>query len=179
MQNIVELIRLDGRKALESIYKDHRGEFIQWARHQYQCQEEESREVFQQAVVTLYENIVQGKLVELTSSLKTYLFAIGKNKILELRRYQHRQQSTDGMDIADEIESQLPDDLLETARQSVSLLPDPCKSILLDFYYHGKSMQQLALAYGYKNEDTVKSQKYRCLQSLRKIFYQRNLKSEA
>ena len=179
MQNIVEQIRLDGRKTLEAVYHDHRDEFMQWARRHHQCQEEESLEIFQDTVVTLYENIMQGKLTELTSSLKTYLCAIGKHKIMELRRYGQKFQPADGLDFQDEANLSISEDLLNTTRESISRLDNPCRDLLLDFYYHGSTMQQLASTYGYKNEDTAKSQKYRCLQSLRKIFNEIRISNEA
>lgn len=179
MYNVIEQVRLKGRQALESVYHDHRDAFVHWARHQYRCNEEEAREIFQQTVVIFYENVMQGKLITVTSSLKTYLFSIGKNKIMELKRYQGKHVSTEGEDFVDHADSGFEYHLEQLAEKSIGQLPEPCRSLLIDFYYHRKTMQQLAERYGYKNEDTAKSQKYRCLLSLRKIFNEIKVKSEA
>jgi RNA polymerase sigma factor (sigma-70 family) len=169
VQSLIEQIRTEGNRPLESVYHDHRTEFIQWARHQYRIDEDDAIEIFQQTVIALYENITQGKLMELTSSLKTYLFSIGKNKIMELKRYQERQVKADGLDLP---ESETPDQdhLHQAVKKSLDQLGEPCRSLLIDFYYNGTSMLKLAEIYGYRNEDTAKSQKYRCLKSLREIF---------
>ena len=179
MQNVIEQVRSKGHKALESVYHELHDEFVQWARHHYQCNQDEACEIFQQTVVIFYENVMQGKLITLTSSLKTYLFSIGKNKIMELKRYQEKHISTEGKDFVDHMDSGIEYDLEQLAEKSIGQLPEPCRSLLIDFYYHRKTMQQLAERYGYKNEDTVKNQKYRCLLSLRKIFNEIKIKSEA
>lgn len=172
MQSVIEELRQGGHRALESVYRDNRREFIQWASRQYHCNEDDALEIFQQTVIVFYENVMQGKLVTLTSSLKTYLFSIGKNKIMELKRYQEKRVSTEGMDFHQEAISTVEEQLINVATKSINGLKEPCRGMLIDFYYHSKTMQQLAAAYGYKNEDTAKTQKHRCMESLRKIFHE-------
>ena len=170
MEQILEKIRLEGHITLKEIYLVHRDEFVQWARHQFQCDEEEALDVFQETVIALYENVMRGKLTELTSSLKTYLFAIGKNKLLELKRYKSRFDLSAIPDVPDE-EPQVPDEnMMAAVRGSIELLSSPCRKLLVDYYYHNRTLQEMMTLHGYKNTDTVKSQKYRCLQKLRKIF---------
>ena len=60
--------------------------FISWLTNKFNCSEDEARDVYQFAVMTLYDNIKNEKLLELNSSVKTYLFAIGKHKILEQKK---------------------------------------------------------------------------------------------
>jgi RNA polymerase sigma factor (sigma-70 family) len=179
VQNVIEELRLNGRKALEGVYHDHRDEFVQWASHQYRCSNDEAREIFQQAVIALFENVMTGKLKSLTSSLKTYLFSIGKNKIMELKRYNDKFVKKEALDIQQDDEPVYDELMLIAARESVQQMGEPCRGLLINFYYNGKTMTQLAFEYGYKNEDTAKSQKYRCLQGLRKIFQQRRKRAEA
>jgi len=50
-------------------------------------------------------------------------------------------------------------------------LGEPCRSLLKAFYHHDKSMQQIAAEFGYTNPDNAKTQKYKCLSRLRKLFY--------
>jgi RNA polymerase sigma-70 factor (ECF subfamily) len=179
VQCIIEELRLNGHRALEVVYHDHRDEFVQWASHHYRCSNDEAREIFQQTVIVLFENVMTGKLKSLTSSLKTYLFSIGKNKIMELKRYNDKFVQREEIDIRKDDEPVYDEYLLMAAKESVQQMGQPCRGLLIDFYYNGKTMTQLALEYGYKNEDTAKSQKYRCLQVLRKIFQQRRKNIEA
>ncbi|MGC4056821.1 MAG: hypothetical protein QM743_01705 [Chitinophagaceae bacterium] len=50
-------------------------------------------------------------------------------------------------------------------------LGEPCRSLLKAFYEEGRSMQEIAGAFGYTNPDNAKTQKYKCLNRLKKIFY--------
>ena len=51
-------------------------------------------------------------------------------------------------------------------------LGEPCKTIIEDFYIHNHSMQEICEKFGYTNTDNAKTQKYKCLQRLKKIFFQ-------
>jgi RNA polymerase sigma-70 factor (ECF subfamily) len=48
----------------------------------------------------------------------------------------------------------------------VEALGEPCKSILRYYYYKRFSMEAIAETMQYKNADTVKSQKVRCIKEL-------------
>ena len=50
-------------------------------------------------------------------------------------------------------------------------LGEPCKSLLEAFYIEKKSMDQIALTFGYTNADNAKNQKYKCLMRLKKLFF--------
>src|SRR6516164_3090758 len=83
---IIEEIKNGNNTQLAEIYKAYRNEYVSWASGHYQCEKEEARDIYQACIITLYDNIVNEKLQQLNGSVKTYLFAIGKNKIMELRR---------------------------------------------------------------------------------------------
>ena len=55
---------------------------------------------------------------------------------------------------------------------ALQLLGEPCKTIIEDFYIHNKSMQDICESFGYTNADNAKTQKYKCLQRLKKLFFQ-------
>ena len=50
-------------------------------------------------------------------------------------------------------------------------LGEPCSSLLKAYYQHDKSMQDIAAEFGYTNSDNAKTQKYKCLARLKKLFY--------
>ena len=83
---VIEKIKNGDKAQLEIIYKSHKFEFISWLTNKFHCSEEEAKDVYQFAVMTLYDNIRNERLSELSSSIKTYLFAIGKHKILEEKK---------------------------------------------------------------------------------------------
>ena len=48
---------------------------------------------------------------------------------------------------------------------------EPCKSLLEAYYIQKKSMPEIAAFFGYTNADNAKTQKYKCLVRLKKIFF--------
>jgi hypothetical protein len=83
------------------------------------------------------------------------------------------QSLDDDFELADQTDEATDPELLKLALHSLSELGEPCKSLLKQFYYHGGTMVYIANKFGYKNEDAVKSQKYKCLTRLRKLFMSR------
>jgi RNA polymerase sigma-70 factor (ECF subfamily) len=172
---VVERIKGGDKTQLESIYKAYKFEFIAWITRNYSCTEEEAKDVYQFAILTFYDNINKGRLVELQSSIKTYLFAIGKNKILEYKKVASRFQSKDENEIADipEIDNwdtDLREKNLSLVERCLEKLGDPCKSLLQLYYYHGMSMDDITDKMEYKNRLTTKNLKYKCINRLRKIY---------
>lgn len=139
--------------------------------------EEDCRDIYQDSLVVLWENIRNGKLTELTASLSCYFISICRNKALELTRKQIKEES-----IRVSYDSERIDAILElddtparqererVIRRIVKVLPEPCAAILWGFYRDGMSMSQLAVMLGYSGADTVKTMKYRCVGHFKKRF---------
>mgnify|MGYP001433748832 FL=1 len=58
--------------------------------------------------------------------------------------------------------------IMETALGKIG---EPCKSLLDAYYIQKKNMQEIAADFGYTNADNAKTQKYKCLVRLRKLFF--------
>lgn len=54
---------------------------------------------------------------------------------------------------------------------SMSKIGEPCKSLLDAYYLQNKSMLDIAKEFGYTNADNAKTQKYKCLVRLKKLFF--------
>ncbi|GAB5522248.1 MAG: hypothetical protein Roseis2KO_01200 [Roseivirga sp.] len=171
-QNLLESMAQGDLKEFEQAYLSYRDEFIMWANKNYYCDFEESRDVYQATAIQFYENVQSGKLTKLTSDLKTYLFAIGKNKIRELRDSGRRfREMQDHYEVPDDDEDKAEKELLfEQLESSLEKLGDPCKRLLELYYYYKKSLLEIAEMLEYKNSDTVKNLKYKCLGRLRKLY---------
>ena len=171
---IIEEIKNGNRSQLASIYRTYRSEFIAWLSSKFECSRDEAREIYQIAILALYENIVNEKLKHLNSSIKTYLFSIGKNKFLEFRKAQNK--FSHGIDFGEldlkEISGweQEREQQLELMKNSVNHLGNPCKSLLELYYYHNMSLAEIAEQMSYKNTATVKTLKFKCMGRLRNIF---------
>lgn len=170
-QQLLESIAQGDLSGFEQAYLSYRDEFIVWANKNYYCDFEESRDVYQASVLQFYENVRSGKLTRLTSDLKTYLFAIGKNKIRELRDSGRRfREMQDRYELEEDEDKEAKEIQLEQVDEALAKLGDPCKRLLELYYYYKKSLAEIVETLDYKNTDTVKNLKYKCLGRLRKLY---------
>ncbi|MFO7617501.1 MAG: sigma-70 family RNA polymerase sigma factor [Bacteroidales bacterium] len=172
---VIEEIRAGNREALENIYTMYRKGFIQWTVNTWRITQDEAVDLYQQSILAMYENIASGRLASISGTIRTYLFAIGKNKVHELQRYHGRillsedpwtgaREEDPGADPGNR------ERLIALSRACLDKLGEPCREILESFYYCRKSLDQIARSMGYKNEQTAKNQKYKCLLRLRELF---------
>ena len=156
------------------MYEQFRDEFISWSYKHYTCPTEDAKEIWQQAVVVLYENVMSGKLTHLNSNLKTYLFAVGKNKLMERHRAEQKLTRPDGARWIATADEDAGHDVREAAlnlvETTLDALGDPCKSLLELYYYQRLIVADIAARLGYKNADAAKTAKYKCLKRLRKLY---------
>jgi hypothetical protein len=74
--------------------------------------------------------------------------------------------------VEDDIEEHTRRDAeFEMMRKAIVSLGEPCKSLLEAFYLQKKNMQEIAVSFGYTNAENAKTQKYKCLIRLKKIFF--------
>lgn len=178
--SIIENLKEGGQEELDMIYKNYREEFISWIIKNYSCTLEDAKDIYQFSILTFYENILSERLTQLDSSVKTYLFAIGKNKALELNKSSNRYNlQFESNLIASPTENHedhlLKESNLEKVEKCLQTLGDPCKKLLILYYYKRKSMEQIAKILDYKNTDTAKNLKYKCLQRLKRLFDNKEL----
>ncbi|MET0466794.1 MAG: sigma-70 family RNA polymerase sigma factor [Chitinophagaceae bacterium] len=163
------------KKAVETIYKENYST-IQSLIINNNGSADDAKDIFQEAMIVLYEKARSGSF-ELNCQIKTYLYSVSRR--LWLKRLQ--QSSRYGGDIG-HAESTVPveDDIEEHTRRdqefemmnkAIGSLGEPCKSLLEAFYLQKKNMQEIAANFGYTNAENAKTQKYKCLIRLKKIFF--------
>lgn len=169
-------IRSNPDKTLSTIYDELKPEALSWIAKEFSLSTIDAEETFHLGIVLFYDNVMTGKLTELTSSIKTYIFAIIKNKVVQHNRIQSKTQLIEDNtfflnQIFDEYEETNVEDL-QKARIAMHQLGDPCKSLLELFYYQQMNMDEISTILGYKNTDTTKNQKYKCMKRLQNIFFE-------
>lgn len=175
--DLFKLLSSEGEDGLIRIYDNYRSEFINWCIKSFSTNEDDAADIFQDSVIALYHNIRSGKLTELTSSLKSYLFAIGKN--IALKKINKQAKILINNDIVrlseqfEQLDYFEDDDRKRVVASLLNKLGEPCKSILTLFYFDKFSMDAIANRLGYKNEHVVKAQKLRCFNSLKKLTLER------
>ncbi len=139
--------------------------------------EEEAQDIFQEAVMVLYDKITHNNF-ELSSKLSTFLYAICRRLWLKsLNKKGNSYSITDNEnleipDVSDDIQQHLELELkFDKMDHALEALGEPCSTILRDFYIKNKSMQYICDKLGYTNTDNAKNQKYKCLQRLKKLFF--------
>ena len=171
----LDKIRNGDQHQIEAIYNDHRAEFISWIVKLYHCPCEDAGEIYHYAVVTFYENVINNKLTVLDCSVKTYLFAIGRKKYLEKLKSQKKfdqnyaESTLINMPEVEKTDALIKEQRLECVEQGLEKLGEPGRTILELYYYHGKSMEEIAELLQYKNSATAKNLKYKSLLRLKKI----------
>ena len=138
---------------------------------------DDAKDIYQEAIIILYNKIKAGDF-ELSSKLKTFLYSVCRR--LWLKRLSHMSRYggdirdfQDYADVDDEVEKRNDMDIQFSKMESaLRLLGEPCKTIMEDFYIHNRSMQEICERFGYTNADNAKTQKYKCLQRLKKLFFQ-------
>lgn len=138
--------------------------------------EDDAKDVYQEAIIVLHGKIKSGDF-ELSSKLKTFIYSVCRRLWLK-KLHQKSRFSGDIKDYEDyipveqEIEHhQEKDKQFMMMHSALKDLGEPCKTIIEDFYIHNRSMQEICEKFGYTNADNAKTQKYKCLQRLKKLFF--------
>lgn len=178
----VEKIKQDQNLALREIYQLYRIDCVSWLENNYSLRQDEAIDVFQVAVMALYDSVCQDKVRSDTVSLKSFLYSIARNKALEVFRKKKETVSVEenGLLLAyitDEISDVQHEEQLQVAVKTMELLGHPCSTLIQLFYYQNLSMEEITKKMGYNNANTTKNQKYKCLQRLQKLYFS-HIKSE-
>jgi len=172
-QSIVDRLKQNDLGALEEVYLEYKKGFFLFART-FSVSEDDIADVYQETIISLYENVGNGRLSTLTSSLKTYLFAIGRFKLYkqmgdhkktaEFQPIIHASQETLLFDI------DLDEQRKETIKRALDQLGGKCQRILEMFYYRGMTLDEAQRLLDYSTKDVLKNQKSRCLKKLREFL---------
>lgn len=80
--------------------------------------------------------------------------------------------------VHEENEKLILEEQLSAAQIALEMLGDPCRSLLHLYYYQNLNMEDITTLLGYKNTDTTKNQKYKCLKRLQNLYSEHILKSD-
>ena len=109
--------------------------------------------------------------------IKTYLYSVSRRLWLKRLQQSSRYSGDIGhaetvVPVEDDIEEHAQrDQEFDMMHKAISSLGEPCKSLLEAFYLQKKNMQEIAAGFGYTNAENAKTQKYKCLIRLKKIFF--------
>ena len=138
---------------------------------------DDAEDLLQEAVIVLWERVRAGRF-EYSAKLSTFIFATVQN-MWRRRLYRMKRETpsdmNEKMEIADTAGISAVEELMETEQAknisaALVTLGEPCKTLLLLFYWEECSMDEIARKMSFANADTVKSKKYQCKKALEKIL---------
>ncbi len=176
-ENIIQDFLLKPEETMRSIYRENREVFFSWARNRSRLGDDDLADLFQECVIIFCQNIRKGKLLELTSSVRTYLFGIGKNLIQSKFRSNERMTfpGEENLVFPPDFDAGIEQKLMENEETSrlenaLAKLTEACQNILKLTFYENKKSAEIADSLGYASEEVVRVQRKRCLDRLRTIF---------
>ena len=144
----------------------------------------EAQDVYQETIIVVFENVKKPEF-ELNCQLQTYIYSIAKRiwlkqlkkngKTFLFKENEENELADVSNDLNDHFKKE--DDILKM-NKSMQLLGEPCNTIINDFYILKLSMDKIAEKFGYTNSDNAKTQKYKCLQRLKKYFFEKQTLQE-
>ena len=138
-----------------------------------------AKDIYQETIIVLYENVRKPEFT-LNCQLQTYMYSVAKRlwlKQLKKNGQTFLMKEDEEGEIADVTEDMSLHHQKETdfekVNKSLENLGEPCATLIKDFYVQKLSMDDIAEKFGYTNADNAKNQKYKCLQRLKKYFFEK------
>ena len=140
---------------------------------------DEAKDIFQEAFVTVWENVQDNKFVPKNqSALNGYLYTIAKNKWLnhlnsvrykKTNSYEnHVQTLSNKKTIEDDIFKEENNNKMDDVTSAFETLGDACQKLLSVFYYDNKSLRDISKLLNI-TEASARNKKYRCIEKLRTL----------
>ena len=133
---------------------------------------QDAEDIFQETVVAFIETVRNEKFRG-QSAIKTFIVSIARN--LWLNELNKRKRSDYRETVFENNREEQENDIShlisdreakQQFRAVLGKLGDPCKKLLLLFYYENLSMKEIVTHLPYDNEQVVRNKKYKCLQQL-------------
>jgi len=142
--------------------------------------ESDAEDLLQEAVIVLWERVRSGRF-EYSAKLSTFIFATAQNIWRRRLARMKRETPTDfndttpAQDDISPLEELIEDERSKKIATALVKLGEPCKTLLVLFYWDEQSMDEIAKQMSFANADTVKSKKYQCKKALEKILVEEGI----
>ena len=141
-------------------------------------------DIYSEVFIKVRKSLLEGNVASGTK-WKSYIFKIGYNLAINKAKQASRfiqpvESSDDDIDESNRFETYISlnemkeEDDNETKSQQLAIidreikyLPEPCETILKDFYYGGFSMSEIMDDIHYQSTNSVKVMKNRCMKKLK------------
>jgi RNA polymerase sigma factor (sigma-70 family) len=174
---ILDLLRQGDEEALVMLYRSNRKPVTAFVLRNNGTRDD-AEDMLQEALVVLWERVRSGRF-QYTAKLDTFVYATVKNmwmrrlfsKRREVRESQTHEESPDGAPSA--LEEMITGEESRIVKEALDRLGEPCRKLLLLFYWEELSMDDIAARLGFANAETAKSKKYQCKKALQALLLER------
>lgn len=172
----IEGLRSDDNEILAALYKKYYNIVLKLIVNNSGGQEA-AQDVYQETIIVLYENARKPEF-ELKCQLQTYIYSVAKRIWLKQLKKAGKtflfkeEEENEVADVTEEVtEHEEKETEIEQMNKSLAELGEPCATLIKDFYVYKLNMEEIAEKFGYTNANNAKTQKYKCLQRLKKHFF--------
>ena len=174
---------------LNRFIAEERNKVLAYLRKTFSVSDDDLSDIYQESSVALFMNIRDGKLTNLTSTLSTYFLRICINQTLKFLGKQKKvvplfddsrltNKDTFRPGKIDELyhlctEDEEAEKLSRSEKIVQSIIesmPDTCRNIFQGYYWDNLTTSTIADMFGFANANSVKTQKYKCLQKFRNKY---------
>ncbi len=132
---------------------------------------DDADDMLQEALIALWERVRAGRYTR-EAKLETFIVAVVKNiwhrRLLRKRREPVQTTDPDSMPDGEPgvLEELLHDEQAAAVQRALESMGEPCRTLLLLYYYDELAMEEIAKRMGFANAATAKSKKYQCKKQL-------------
>ena len=175
---LLEGLRQDDERAFAQAYREN-WELILRFLLKNQGTRQDAEDIYQEAFLNFCEKLRNDPTFQLTCQIRTYLYAICRHMWLyRLRKHRNvfvvdvddpvLEGELERVTVGTEDSESLPDE--PVLLQAIDQLGDPCRTVLIGFYYKKLSMEEIARVVGRKDAANAKILKFKCMDRLKKQF---------
>lgn len=170
-KTLIDRLRNEDAAAFEQLYQHYYPSIANYITHHFGTTTD-AEDIFQETMIVFLQKIRQADFT-LSSSLKTYLFAIARNLWLK----KHRDNKLFPVDDLEKygsygdgvtFELQRPPDNAEKLLIWLAKITANCQRILKAIFFYKEPMGSLMQKMGWKNKHTAANQQYKCIQQVKK-----------
>ncbi len=176
----IDGIKIGDRKVESVFYKLHY-HMVKSIVQQNSGTSDDAKDIYQESILAVFYKIRRGELDHRSASLKTYLYSVAKNKW----NYHLREIKKVDMIVLDgeysfaEVndEKQVLEDRHNRVEMALDMIDELCVNIIKAYYLEKMNMKNMAVRFGYKDENSMKKRKSLCLKAARQNLISVNKKT--
>ena len=178
-QNIIKAIQLNDKRVIQELYYDNRDYFLNWAAKEHHISFEDAKDLYQDSMVVLIQKIQDRKIERIFVSFRAYIFGLGRQLIRNKIKEEFNRDKRENIFSSRMVlfgENPIEDDCIGIVLSKLESLPNPCRSILTQYYLESVTYEEIAVSLQYKSVNSLKVQKYRCLKYLKEMVFNTKVK---